>query len=160
MRGVVWNMKYTRCMLVGILVVCCMCRPIVSKADDTDESITYTCEAGVTWSIPSVFSVVIPKRVVFDGTLCKGSYIVKVKGDIGSNKMVKVIPNQTVLLSRKGKKDIEADVVQSKLVWEFDELSLESYANATGRLLVEELTDGIYRGELLFTVILCEIAEE
>lgn len=152
-------MKYTKCLLIGVLVFCCMCRLTVVKADDTDESIVYTCETGVEWSIPSVFSVIIPKRVVFDGMICKGRYIVKVKGDIGSNKIVKVIPNQTVVLSQKGKKDIEADVIQSKLIWEFDELSLGAYTNAVGNLLVEDSSEGLYRGELLFTVVLCEVEE-
>lgn len=99
--------------------------PIAKEDDDTS---TTTKETEVLYSKSSTFTVTIPKTIVLGNTKTS-DYTVNVKGDISSDKQVKVAPDASFYMKDqatvgKKKTDVEATVTQAVTVWSSEEILL------------------------------------
>lgn len=143
-------------LLLSVLLVLILDKSVGVNAATESKEVTADSSptVDVAWDIPSTFSVLIPKRIVFDGSTLQGNYVVGVKGDIGSNKKVVVIPRSSTTLSQEGKADVIAAVTQEKTEWLFNEISVDSYTMQAGNLTAASASAGLYTGDLMFTISL------
>lgn len=97
----------------------------------------------------------IPTTIILDGKANNegkniGKYSVSVEGDIPGDKMLVVEPaSDTFKMSQKGKKDVDASVVQEKRTFSSEELS--NGASADGEISAI-LDAGIWHGEFAFNI--------
>ncbi len=110
-----------------------------SEASESDR----TCQVSVTCA--SSFSVTIPKKIVLPGTATDGkhevTYDIKVKGNIGSNEYISVIPEPIIALSQEGKQNVNATVTQTHTNYRLS--SSKSYENDTLAILPSELNSDL-----------------
>lgn len=116
---------------------------------DTEEG---TCEVYAT--LPSSFSVLIPKVVILAGeTNGSGAYTVKVTGDIAGDEKIAVKPAATVLMKQANKADVFAAIAQTKTEWTVaSDSDLASGVTTTGTITAAGLTAGQWKGSFNFDI--------
>lgn len=115
-------------------------------------------ETVVTYTQSSTFTVTIPKTIVLDDTKIS-DYKVNVKGDISSDKQVKVVPDTSFDMIDIGtataKKDpVEATVTQAVTVWSSDEVCKTDGTDKAGNVSATRLTSGSWSGTFEFSIAL------
>ena len=129
----------------------------------------------------STFSVVIPKKIILPGLPTnekhEQSYNITVKGDIISNKQIRVIPQGEFSLSQSGKNDVTATVSQTAKMFQLagydtDVVSVDSgvcrvpfsmlnsqagyVVEDAGKVSVASLPAGTWNGSFSFDISLTE----
>ena len=104
----------------------------------------------------SEFKVTIPKKIVLDGALKKGTYQVTVEGDIAGLEIIKVVPDSAVTLSSKDKADVIANITQDKIKWYYNEILEESKVLGNGLIEADGITAGSWNGTFNFNINLSE----
>lgn len=128
----------------------------VSK-EEADASSTEVTE--VTYAQSSTFTVTIPKKIVLGDTKIS-DYNVNVKGDISSDKQVKVAPDASFAMKDQGavealrKGDVTATVTQDVKVWSSEEVCKEEGTDKAGNVSATDLTSGTWAGTFEFSIAL------
>ena len=152
-----------------------VCAAVTEEHDPISQ--TEVGEAGtsrdteVLYELGSTFSVVIPKRIVLDATSKDSDYVVRVYGDISSDKKVTVAP-QDALTEIEGinfymkdqatagtkKDDVQADVTQAVVDWTSAEVCKADGTTKNGKVAAPTITAGNWKGTFNFNITLA--AEE
>jgi hypothetical protein len=126
---------------------------------DTEKS---SCE--VTATLAENFSVTIPKSVILGGESKKGSYTVKVTGNLAGDHYVEVYAPENVTLKSSGKADVSGTITQSitkfrdanyTTTLSSDEKKIGS-GDVTGEIAASSLTAGPWKGTFDFKITLVE----
>lgn len=128
----------------------------------TEGDADVTKDTDVLYTQGSTFSVVIPKTIVLDGATKAADYTVNVKGDISSDKQVKVAPVDTFDMkdqAQKGTKkaDVTATVTQDVTVWDSAEVCTTSGTTKNGNVSAQALTSGSWKGTFTFNIALEDV---
>ena len=109
----------------------------------------------VLYNQSSTFSVTIPKQIVL-GETKTSDYNVNVRGDISSDKQVKVAPDAKFDMIDKagGKDNVEATVTQNVTVWSSEDVCKENGTDKTGNVEALGLTAGSWAGTFEFNISL------
>lgn len=122
-----------------------------------------TRETEVTYTQSSTFTVTIPKTIALDGSTKTADYDVNVKGDIASNKQVKVAPDTTFKMvdqskAAKKKTDVDANVTQAETTWSSTEVNVTTTGTTkTGNISATGLTSGSWKGTFNFSVAMSDV---
>ena len=128
----------------------------VAYADSTInelQEVTDDSECEVYADIESDFKVIIPKIITLDGATKTGTYTVSVIGDIAGNEYVKVVPDESFILSSINLNDVTATITQDKTEWSCDEITDASIIG-NGAINASGITAGIWSGHFYFNVSL------
>lgn len=112
----------------------------------------------VTYTQSSTFTVTIPKTIALDGSTKTADYDVNVKGDIASDKQVKVAPDTTFKMvdqskAAKKKTDVDASVTQAETTWSSTEVNVTTTGTTkTGNISATGLTSGSWKGTFNFSI--------
>ena len=113
--------------------------------------------ADVYVSQASTFGVFIPKTIILDGKvnengINKANYIVNVStnSNISGQEKIKVIPDTQFYLSQLGKNDIKATILQDKIEWAYNELTMVG----NGEISTNEMSAGSWKGSFNFNILL------
>ena len=103
----------------------------------------------------SMFGVTIPKTIILDGkknneNINKANYIVTIssKSNFAGNEKIKVVPNTNFTMSQLGKNDIQANIVQDKIEWLHNEISIVG----NGEISTTAMTAGMWKGSFNFNI--------
>lgn len=122
-----------------------------------------TRETEVTYTQSSTFTVTIPKTIALDGSTKTADYDVNVKGDIASDKQVKVAPDTTFKMvdqskAAKKKTDVDASVTQAETTWSSTEVNVTTTGTTkTGNISATGLTSGSWKGTFNFSVAMSDV---
>ena len=119
-------------------------------AEDSNSNCDVYAELG------SEFKVTIPKKIVLDGALKKGTYQVTVEGDIAGLEIVNVIPDSAVTLSSKDKADVIGTIAQDKTEWTYNEILSDNKILGNGEIDANKITAGSWNGTFNFNISLTE----
>ena len=113
---------------------------------------TETAQTEVFYNQESSFEVIVPKLVDL-GSDKFTNYEVTVSGDISSDEVIKVVPEESFFMKDKSgttnfKEDVEATVTQDKTEWIFNEFETK----ANGNILAPNLTAGRWEGSFFFNI--------
>lgn len=123
--------------------------------DDITEEIEKGCEVYAT--LPSSFTVKIPKTVILTGTANgSGAYTVKVSGDIAGDETITVAPADSVAMKQTGKDDVTATIAQTKKTWTVADTGLADGVSTTGTITASGLTAGQWKGTFNFDISLAK----
>lgn len=117
-----------------------------------------TRETEVTYTQSSTFTVTIPKTIALDGSTKTADYDVNVKGDIASDKEVRVAPDDTFKMkdqsnASKKKADVDAIVTQVNKNWSSTEVNVTTTGTTkTGNISATGLTSGSWKGTFNFSI--------
>lgn len=148
-------------MIMGsVLPVCAeTTEPQTVAQTEADEGTTRNTE--VLYEQTSTFTVTIPKKIVL-GSDRTSDYTVNVKGDISSDKQVKVAPETSFLMKDQStvgikKADVTATVTQNDIVWSSAEVCNKVEKEGTdkaGNVSATDLTSGSWAGTFEFSIAL------
>lgn len=122
-----------------------------------------TRETEVTYTQSSTFTVTIPKTIALDGSTKTADYDVNVKGDIASDKQVKVAPDTTFKMvdqskAAKKKTDVDASVTQAETTWSSTEVNVaQTGTTKTGNISATGLTSGSWKGTFNFSIAMSDV---
>lgn len=122
-----------------------------------------TRETEVTYTQSSTFTVTIPKTIALDGSTKTADYDVNVKGDIASDKQVKVAPDTIFKMvdqstAAKKKTDVDASVTQAETTWSSTEVNVaQTGTTKTGNISATGLTSGSWKGTFNFSVAMSDV---
>ena len=135
--------------------------PIFATVKDT-QTVTSnsTQQTEVFYNQESSFEVIVPKLVDL-GSDKFTNYEVTVSGDISSDEVIKVVPEESFLMKDKSgttnlKEDVEATVTQDKTEWIFNEFEIK----ANGNISAPNLTAGNWEGSFFFNIKLDKASAE
>lgn len=113
-------------------------------------------ECDVYATLPSSYTVRIPKKVVLEGTAGgSGTYKVTVSGDIAGNETIVVKPDvNAVDMEQTGKDSVPATITQTKTEWTVEDNGLASGVSTTGTITASGLTAGSWKGTFNFDISL------
>ena len=119
-----------------------------------------TAQTEVTYTQESKFEVKLPKLIDL-GSDKLTKYFVSVSGDISSDDVVTVVPEESFLMKDKSgtsnlKEDVEATVTQDKTEWIFNEFETK----ANGNISAPNLTAGNWEGSFFFNIKLDKASVE
>lgn len=134
--------------------------PWIVEQTEADAGTTRNTE--VLYTKASTFTVTIPKTIVL-GTNKTSDYNVNVKGDIASDKQVKVAPDASFNMKDQAavgekKADVEATVTQAITVWSSADVCKTDGTDKAGNVSAQGLTSGSWAGTFEFNIAL-EAAE-
>lgn len=142
--------------------------PVFAATTATDTINETQVESGitrpveVTYTQSSTFTVTIPKTIALDGSTKTADYDVNVKGDIASDKQVKVAPNTTFKMvdqskAAKKKTDVDASVTQTETTWSSTEVNVTTTGTTkTGNISATGLTSGSWKGTFNFSIAMSD----
>jgi hypothetical protein len=118
---------------------------------------TQNSQTEVFYNQASSFEVIVPKLVDL-GSDKFTNYEVTVSGDISSDEMIAVVPEESFLMEdisglNNKKDDIVATVIQDKTEWIFNEFETK----ANGNISAPDLTAGKWQGSFFFNIELQDI---
>lgn len=119
----------------------------------------------------STFSVTIPKTIILDGATKASDYTINVKGDISSDKQVKVSPDATFDMVDQAnvtnkKANVVASVTQEETIWtsvevcQLDETATSIGTNKDGNISATGLTSGAWKGTFNFSIAMEDVVSE
>lgn len=121
----------------------------------TTDAIDEECEVYAT--LPSSFTVKIPKKVILTGTANgSGAYTVEVSGDIAGDEVITVAPDASVAMKQTGKDDVTATIAQTKTTWTVADEELATGVRTTGTITASGLTAGQWKGSFNFDISLAK----
>lgn len=103
----------------------------------------------VSVTVPSEFSVIVPKKMTLNAATGIGTYTVTVNGDITSTEYISVKPDESFLLSSSGKEDVEVAVTQDFTEWYMADMNTSKEGTVTAE---EKLTSGTWAGSFNFNI--------
>ena len=116
------------------------------EQEGMEETYVYVSQA-------STFSAIIPKTIILDGQMKQGSYEVGVKGNLGGEVAVYVIPEKSFYLSQLGKNDILATVTQEKQEFRYsDGVRDTQLFKTTGTIVANDMSAGSWNGQFNFMI--------
>ena len=142
--------------------------PVFATTTATDTINETQVESGttrpveVTYTQSSTFTVTIPKTIALDGSTKTADYDVNVKGDIASDKQVKVAPDTTFKMvdqskAAKKKTDVDASVTQTETTWSSTEVNVTTTGTTkTGNISATGLTSGSWKGTFNFSIAMSD----
>lgn len=142
--------------------------PVFAATTATDTINETQVESGttrpveVTYTQSSTFTVTIPKTIALDGSTKTADYDVNVKGDIASDKQVKVAPDTTFKMvdqskAAKKKTDVDASVTQAETTWSSTEVNVaQTGTTKTGNISATGLTSGSWKGTFNFSIAMSD----
>ena len=142
--------------------------PVFAATTATDTVNETQAESGtsrpveVTYTQSSTFTVTIPKTIALDGSTKTANYDVNVKGDIASDKQVKVAPDTTFKMkdqsnATKKKADVDATVTQAATTWSSSEVNVTTTGTTkNGSISATGLTSGSWKGTFNFSVAMSD----
>lgn len=142
--------------------------PVFAATTATDTINETQAESGttrpveVTYTQSSTFTVTIPKTIALDGSTKTADYDVNVKGDIASDKQVKVAPDTTFKMvdqskAAKKKTDVDASVTQTETTWSSTEVNVTTTGTTkTGNISATGLTSGSWKGTFNFSIAMSD----
>lgn len=142
--------------LVLVLSLILTSSTVAYAADNKEVTSNGSSGAEVNLSVPSTFSVLIPKTITLEGNPGTATYTVGVKGDIDGNEQVQVIPASSMTLTNDVKPSITASVAQVRTAWAYDDLSTSTYDYTSGTITGGDASAGKYVGTLMFTINLVD----
>lgn len=115
-------------------------------------TISETLTTDVFYNQDSTFKVTVPKKITLESDKTS-AYTVTVEGDIASDEVVMVAPDETfemkdIATTGTAKEPVEAKVSQSKTFWKFNEF--ETIGN--GNINAEKLSAGTWEGSFWFNI--------
>ena len=115
----------------------------------------------VLYTQTSTFSVTIPKKIVL-GETKESDYNVNVKGDISSDKQVKVAPDTNFNMNDQAtvgtkKADVEATVTQDITIWSSADVCRTNGTDKAGNVAAPGLTSGSWAGTFEFSIALEDV---
>ena len=110
----------------------------------------FSNETSVLAQIGSLYEVTIPKVIVLSGITKTASYYVDVTGDIAGSETIKVVPDESVVLSSNNKDDVTGTISQDKTSWAYADLGTK----ANGQVVANDLTSGKWSGTFWFNISL------
>lgn len=143
--------------------------PVFAATTATDTVNETQTESGttrpveVTYTQSSTFTVTIPKTIVLDGSTKTSDYDVNVKGDISSDKQVKVTPDTTFKMKDQSnatnkKTDVDATVTQEETTWSSSEVNVTTTGTTkNGNISAIGLTAGSWKGTFNFSVAMSDV---
>lgn len=152
-------------MMMGSVLPVCAATTENQNVGQTEADAGATRETEVLYTQTSTFTVTIPKQIVLGETKAS-DYTVNVKGDISSDKQVKVAPDANFNMKDQAavgikKADVEATVTQNETVWSSAEVCNKAEKEGTdkaGNVSAQGLTSGSWAGTFEFSIAL-EAAE-
>lgn len=149
-------------MMMGSVLPVCAATTDTQGVNQTDAESGAKRETEVLYEQTSTFTVTIPKQIVLGETKAS-DYTVNVKGDISSDKQVKVAPDANFNMSDIGtvgtrKADVEATVTQDVTVWSSADVCKTDGTDKAGNVSAQDLTSGSWAGTFEFSIAL-EAAE-
>ena len=123
----------------------------VNETQVITENQSADCE--VYAELGSDFKVTIPKKITLNGATKKGAYTVTCTGDIAGTEYVKVVPDETVVLSSVNLNNVTASITQDKTEWIYNEI-LENGVIGKGSIDASGITAGAWNGTFNFNVSL------
>jgi hypothetical protein len=139
--------------LMAAIVLFTSVMPTFAQVIDTETvNISNNAQTEVFYNQESSFEVIVPKLVDL-GVDKMTNYEVTVSGDISSDEVIKVIPEESFLMKDKSgtsnlKADVEATVTQDKTEWIFNEFATK----ANGNISAPNLTAGNWEGSFFFNI--------
>lgn len=142
--------------------------PVFAATTATDTVNETQAESGttrpveVTYTQSSTFTVTIPKTIALDGSTKTADYDVNVKGDISSDKQVKVAPDTTFKMvdqskAAKKKTDVDASVTQAETTWSSTEVNVTTTGTTkTGNISATGLSSGSWKGTFNFSIAMSD----
>lgn len=141
--------------LILVLSLSVLSMPMTAFAEENEVeheiSDSSSASTEVSMTIAGDFVVTLPKKVMLDGETKTGTYRVGVKGCITDSSTLSVAPAPEFTLTQ-GNKPATASVDQPKTQWLGSELDAENYSYADGSITVDNLTAGLWLGNLSFRV--------
>lgn len=145
-------------MMMGSVLPVCAAVTEPQTVSKTEAEASETRDTEVLYEKASTFTVTIPKQIVL-GETKTSDYNVNVKGDISSDKQVKVAPDAKFNMSDTGKvgtrkADVEATVTQNEIVWSSTEVCKADGTDKEGNVAALGLTSGSWAGTFEFSISL------
>lgn len=115
------------------------------------QSVTVTANQG------SVFSITIPKKITLENTTkgnSQSNYTVEIRGDIASDEILKVIPDNSFNMNQDGGRVFPVAVTQSVTTATWDEITETQPKTITGNLKGTNMTAGNWQGIFNFEISL------
>lgn len=103
----------------------------------------------------SSFNISIPKNLKDSGKSGKLQYTITVEGNIASDEVLIITPDEYIILYQDGKPSIRADITQTKTVFKSAELDNNAKAETTGSIEYS-VSAGIWNGTFNFNINLTE----
>ncbi|MCR4923025.1 MAG: hypothetical protein K5931_03360, partial [Lachnospiraceae bacterium] len=101
--------------------------------------------------VPSSYSIIIPKKIILEGSDKRADYTVRVTGDLPANETISVEPDTTdFVLSQAGRDDIIPTLIQK--VTEFRISDSKKDSCASGIVTAKGLSLGSWNGSFIFNI--------
>lgn len=145
-------------MIMGSALPVCAATTEPQTVTKTEADAGETRNTEVLYTQTSAFTVTIPKTIVLDDTKTS-DYNVNVKGDISSDKQVKVAPDASFDMKDQAtvgtkKADVEATVTQDVTVWSSADVCKTDGTDKAGNVAAPGLTSGSWAGTFTFNIAL------
>lgn len=149
-------------MMMGSVLPVCAATTESQNVGQTEADAGTTRNTEVLYTQTSTFTVTIPKQIVLGETKAS-DYTVNVKGDISSDKQVRVAPDASFNMKDQAavgvkKADVEATVTQDVTVWSSADVCKTDGTDKAGNVSALDLTSGSWAGTFEFSIAL-EAAE-
>lgn len=105
----------------------------------------------------SVFSVTIPKKITLENTVkgkSESNYTIEVRGDIASNEVLKVIPDNSFNMNQDGGRTFPVSVAQTVTTAVWNEMTEVNPKTISGNLSGTNMTAGDWQGIFNFNISL------
>lgn len=105
----------------------------------------------------SVFSVTIPKKITLENTIkgkSESNYTVEVRGDIASNEVLKVTPDNSFNMNQDGGRTFPVSVTQTVTTAVWNEMTEVNPKTISGNLSGTNMTAGDWQGTFNFNISL------
>ena len=154
--------------LIAATMVMGSTMPVFAATTATDTVNETQAESGttrpveVTYTQSSTFTVTIPKTITLDGSTKTADYDVNVKGDISSDKQVKVAPDTTFKMvdqskAAKKKADVDASVTQAETTWSSIDVNVaQTGTTKAGNISATGLSSGSWKGTFNFSIAMSD----
>lgn len=158
-------------MIMGTALPVCAATTETVEINQEKANAGHTEKTTVTYSQASTFTVTIPKTIVLDGETKASDYTVNVKGDISSDKQVKVAPDTAFKMVDQAdvtnkKADVDATVTQDVTIWtseevcKLDDADTSIGTDKTGNVEAGGLTSGSWKGTFNFDIAMENVVVE
>jgi hypothetical protein len=146
--------------MAGIMILGSMAPIFATVTKEQTITSNETAQTEVIYNQASSFEVIVPKLVDL-GADKMTNYEVTILGDISSDEVIKVVPEESFLMKDKSgtsnlKADVEATVTQDKTEWIFNEFETK----ANGNISAPNLTAGSWEGSFFFNIKLDKASAE
>jgi hypothetical protein len=143
--------------MAGVMIFGSMAPIFATVTDEHVITSNETAQTEVFYNQESSFGVTIPKLIDL-GSDKLTNYTVGVSGDISSDEVVKVVPEESFLMKdisggENPKADITATVTQDKTEWIFNEFNIIGNGNVSA----PDLTSGKWQGSFWFNISLDDV---